>query len=115
MKHYNKSKKHYNNKKSKGKQKTKKMKMKGGDLVDYFTKISFKIPGFGSVGKCQDRPIWNWKTKQNDIQKCYITPFGPVYKTVQSDTGAVASGAAASGAAANGAATTNTKAWYNFW
>ena len=101
MKHYNKSKRHYNNKRSKGKQKTKKNKKKGGGWLDYFTTTSVGIPGFGSVGKCQSKQILEngvWKE-----QKCYITPFGPVYKTVQSD------------GAANGAATTNTKAWYQFW
>ena len=57
--------------------KTKKRQMRGGG---FFTEMSF-----GPFGRCQDKPIWNWKTKQNDIQKCYITPFGEVYKTVQSD------------------------------
>ena len=51
--------------------------MRGGG---FFTEMSF-----GPFRRCQDKPIWNWKTKQNDIQKCYITPFGKVYKTVQSD------------------------------
>ena len=63
--------------------KTKKRKMKGGGLLDYFTKTSFNIPGIGSVGKCQSKHILEngvWKE-----QKCYTTPFGPVYKTVQPD------------------------------
>ena len=93
-------------KKKKGR-KTKKMKMKGGGFMDYFTTTSVGIPGVGSVGRCQDKPICNWKTQQNDIQKCYMTPVGPVYKTVQPDSGAA-------NGAANGAATP-TKSWYQFW
>ena len=42
--------------------KTKKRQMRGGG---FFTEMSF-----GPFGRCQDKPIWNWKTKQNDIQKC---------------------------------------------
>ena len=78
MKH--KSKKRF--RKSRKSRKTKKRQMRGGG---FFTEMSFGIPGVGSVGRCKDKPIWNWKTQQNDIQKCYITPFGEVYKKVQSD------------------------------
>lgn len=82
-------------KKGKGR-KTKKRQMKGGGLLDYFTTMSVRIPGFGSVGKCQDKPIWNWKTKQNDIQKCYMVDGNKVYKTVQNTSDS------------------NTP-WYQFW
>ena len=84
--------------------KTKKRKMKGGGFLDYFTSTSVGIPGFGSVGQCQSKQILEngvWKE-----QKCYMTPVGPVYKTVQPDT-------AASGAAYGAAYP--TKPWYNFW
>ena len=79
--------------------KTKKRQMKGGGWLDYFTTTSVGIPGVGSVGKCQSKQILEngvWKE-----QKCYITPAGPVYKTVQPD------------GSANGEA--NTKSWYQFW
>ena len=74
--------KHKSKKRVRKNRKTKKRQMRGGG---FFTEMSFGIPGVGSVGRCKDKPIWNWKTQQNDIQKCYITPFGKVYKTVQSD------------------------------
>jgi hypothetical protein len=77
--------KHKSKKRLRKSRKTKKRQMRGGGFLDYFTTTSVGIPGVGSVGRCQDKPIWNWKTQQNDIQKCYITPFGKVYKTVQSD------------------------------
>jgi hypothetical protein len=62
--------------------KTKKRQMRGGG---FFTEMSLGIPGVGSVGRCKDKPIWNWKTKQNDIQKCYMIYGNKIYKTVQSD------------------------------
>ena len=95
MKHY-KTIKRSNRKKTK----TKKRKSKGGGLLDYFTSASVNIPGFGSVGKCQSKQIYEngvWKE-----QKCYMSPMGPVYKTVENDV-------------ASNAASTDTKPWYNFW
>jgi hypothetical protein len=68
--------------------------------MDYFTSASVNIPGLGSVGKCQSKQIYEngvWKE-----QKCYMSPFGPVYKTVENN-------------AANNAVSTDTKPWYNFW
>jgi hypothetical protein len=96
MKYY-KTQKRYNRKKPK----TKKKRSKGGGFLDYFTSASVNIPGFGSVGKCQSKQIYEngvWKE-----QKCYMSPMGPVYKTVEN---AVPDGNAAS---------TTTKSWYNFW
>ena len=58
--------------------KTKKRQMRGGG---FFTEMSF-----GPFGICQDKPIWNWKTKQNDIQKCYKFFGNKIYKTVKSGT-----------------------------
>ena len=87
--------KHKTKKRLRKGRKTKKRQMRGGGFLDYFTSTSVGIPGVGSVGKCQSKQILEngvWKE-----QKCYITPVGPVYKTVQPDT------------AANGAP------WYKFW
>ena len=75
--------KHKSKKRLRKSRKTKKRQMRGGG---FFTEMSFGIPGVGSVGRCQDKPIWNWKTKQNDIQKCYEIFGNKVYKTVQSGT-----------------------------
>ena len=96
MKYY-KTAKRYNRKKPK----TKKRISKGGGFLDYFTSASVNIPGFGSVGKCQSKQIYEngvWKE-----QKCYMSPMGPVYKTVENAP------------PAGNAASTNTKSWYNFW
>jgi hypothetical protein len=96
MKYYKKGTKRHNMKKTK----TKKRKLKGGGFMDYFTSASVNIPGLGSVGKCQSKQIYEngvWKE-----QKCYMSPFGPVYKTVENN-------------AANNAVSTDTKPWYNFW
>ena len=77
MKHNNKS--NNNKKNKKNKRQTKKRFLKrGGGL---FSEMSF-----GPFVRCQDKPIWNWKTKQNDIQKCYEIFGNKVYKTVQSGT-----------------------------
>ncbi len=122
MKHNNKSKKHYNIKKSKGKGKRKgktnkmKMKMKGGGLLDYFTTMSFNIPGVGSVGQCQSKQILeNGELKE---QKCYEVDGNKVYKTVQPDT-AAANGAAngSTNGSTNGSVngSTNKKPWWQFW
>jgi hypothetical protein len=95
MKHY--KTKRYNKKKNK----TRKRKLKGGGFLDYFTSSSVSIPGLGSVGKCQSKQIYEngvWKE-----QKCYMTPVGPVYKTVDND------------APTNNAVSTESKPWYNFW
>ena len=88
-------------KRSSKKTKTKKRKSKGGGFLDYFTSASVNIPGFGSVGKCQSKQIYEngvWKE-----QKCYMTPVGPVYKTVDNDN------------TTGNAASTDTKPWYKFW
>ena len=58
---------------------TRKMKG-GGGWLDYFTNFSVGIPGLGKVGKCQAKQIWEngiWKK-----QECYLTPMGPIYKTI---------------------------------
>jgi len=125
MKHNNKSKKHYNIKKSKGKGKgkvkgkTNKMKMKGGGLLDYFTTMSFNIPGVGSVGQCQSKQILEngeWKE-----QKCYEVDGNKVYKTVQPDTAANGSVNGAVNGSTNGSTNgsvnvpANKKPWWQFW
>ena len=69
--------KHKSKKRFRKNRKTKKRQMRGGG---FFTEMSI-----GPFGRCQDRPIWNWKTKQNDIQKCYMIYGNKVYKTAQSD------------------------------
>ena len=72
--------------KSRKSRKTKRRQMRGGGFLDHFMTTSVGIPGVGSVGKCQSKDILEngvWKE-----QKCYITPFGKVYKTVQPDTAA---------------------------
>ena len=96
MKYYKKTTKRHNMKKTK----TKKRKLKGGGVIDYFTSASVNIPGLGSVGKCQSKQIYEngvWKE-----QKCYMSPVGPVYKTVENN-------------AANNAVSNDTKPWYKFW
>jgi hypothetical protein len=95
MKRYKTSKR--SNKKNR---KTKKRKSKGGGFFDYFTSASVNIPGFGSVGKCQSKQIYEngvWKE-----QKCYMSPVGPVYKTVENDV-------------SSNVASTDTKPWYQIW
>ena len=100
MKHYNnRSKKHYNNRSKKHyNSKKNKTKKRGGGFL---SSALLNIPGFGSVGTCEDKQIYNSTTGNFDTQKCYEVKGNKIYKTVQS-----------SATQANG---TNTKAWYNFW